>query len=40
MVGFPEWIVYAAMVPPFMLTAAIALAQALGTEADPQGASA
>jgi TRAP-type C4-dicarboxylate transport system permease small subunit len=38
MVGFPEWIVYAAMVPPFMLTAAIALAQALGTEADPQGA--
>jgi len=40
MVGFPEWIVYAAMVPPFMLTAAIALAQALGTETDPQGASA
>jgi TRAP-type C4-dicarboxylate transport system permease small subunit len=40
MVGFPEWIVYAAMVPPFMLTAAIALAQALGTEPDPQGASA
>jgi TRAP-type C4-dicarboxylate transport system permease small subunit len=40
MVGFPEWIVYAAMVPPFVLTAAIALVQALGTETDPQGASA
>jgi TRAP-type C4-dicarboxylate transport system permease small subunit len=25
--GFPEWIVYAAMIPPFLLTAAIALWQ-------------
>jgi len=29
MLGFPEWIVYAAMIPPFILTAVIALAQAL-----------
>lgn len=28
-VGFPEWVVYAAMVPPLLLTAAIALTQAL-----------
>ncbi|MDO9115031.1 MAG: TRAP transporter small permease [Polaromonas sp.] len=28
-VGFPEWIVYATMVPPLALTAAIALAQAV-----------
>ncbi len=27
--GFPEWVVYAAMVPPFVLTAAISLHQAL-----------
>jgi TRAP-type C4-dicarboxylate transport system permease small subunit len=27
MMGFPEWIVYAAMVPPFILTAVIALYQ-------------
>ena len=27
MLGFPEWIVYAAMVPPMVLTAVIALAQ-------------
>jgi len=40
MLGFPEWIVYLAMVPPFVLTAVIALVQALGTETDPQGASA
>lgn len=40
MVGFPEWIVYAAMVPPFMLTAVIALAQAIRSETDVQGASA
>lgn len=40
MVGFPEWIVYATMVPPFMLTAVIALAQAIRSEADAQGASA
>ena len=31
MLGFPEWIVYAGMVPPLVLTAVIALAQgALG----------
>ena len=29
MLGFPEWIVYAAMSPPFALSAAIALTQAL-----------
>jgi hypothetical protein len=29
MLGFPEWIVYAAMVPPMMLTAVIAVWQAL-----------
>lgn len=29
MLGFPEWIVYAAMVPPLLLTALIALAQAV-----------
>lgn len=28
LMGFPEWIVYAAMVPPFILTALIALHQA------------
>jgi TRAP-type C4-dicarboxylate transport system permease small subunit len=28
MLGFPEWIVYAAMVPPLVLTTVIALAQA------------
>ena len=28
MMGFPEWIVYAAMVPPLALTAVIALCQA------------
>jgi TRAP-type C4-dicarboxylate transport system permease small subunit len=27
--GFPEWVVYAAMVPPFILTAMIALHQTL-----------
>jgi len=30
MLGFPEWIVYGAMVPPLLLTACIALVQALG----------
>jgi len=40
MLGFPEWIVYVAMVPPFVLTAVIALAQAFGSQTDPQGASA
>ena len=29
MLGFPEWIVYAAMVPPLVLTGVIALAQTL-----------
>ena len=29
MIGFPEWIVYAAMVPPLALTALIGLAQAV-----------
>ena len=28
MLGFPEWVVYAAMVPPFILTALICLHQA------------
>ncbi len=28
MLGFPEWVVYAAMVPPFILTTCIALVQA------------
>ena len=40
MLGFPEWIVYVAMVPPFILTAVIALAQAIRSETDAQGASA
>lgn len=30
MLGFPDWIVYCAMVPPLLLTAVIALLQALG----------
>ena len=30
MLGFPDWIVYCAMVPPLLLTALIALVQALG----------
>ncbi len=29
MLGFPEWIVYACMVPPLVLTAAIGLVQAI-----------
>ena len=32
MIGFPEWIVYAAMVPPFILCSLIALMQAFGPE--------
>ena len=39
MLGFPEWIVYVAMVPPFILTAGIALAQAIRSETNAQGAS-
>ena len=35
MLGFPEWIVYAAMVPPFVVCSLIALLQAL--QADPEG---
>ncbi len=35
MLGFPEWVVYAAMVPPMALTALIALAQSLrGADGD------
>lgn len=30
MLGFPEWIVYAAMVPPFVLCSLIALTQVFG----------
>lgn len=30
MLGFPEWITYAAMVPPLVLTGVIALVQAFG----------
>ena len=42
MLGFPEWIVYAAMTPPLVLSAAIALAQALMGEkfTNSEGASA
>jgi TRAP-type C4-dicarboxylate transport system permease small subunit len=36
MMGLPEWYVFAAMVPAFVLTAAIALAQAL-KGFDPEG---
>lgn len=38
MLGFPEWIVYAAMVPPFILCSVIALVQAFSASA--QGAQA
>ncbi len=34
MMGFPEWIVYAAMVPPLALTAVIALFQAVRGNSD------
>jgi hypothetical protein len=42
MLGFPEWIVFAAMTPPLALSAAIALAQALMGEkfTNSEGASA
>lgn len=36
MLGFPEWIVYVAMVPPFIVTALIAFAQAV-TGFDTEG---
>ena len=35
LIGFPEWIVYAGMVPPLVLTAVIGLAQALRGFAPP-----
>jgi len=38
MLGFPEWVVYAAMVPPFVLCSLIALMQAV--TADTEGAQA
>jgi TRAP-type C4-dicarboxylate transport system permease small subunit len=38
--GFPEWIVFAAMVPPFMLTSLIALGQMLVGFDDQLGESA
>ncbi len=34
MLGFPEWVVYAAMVPPFILCSVIALAQTLVGETE------
>ncbi len=37
MLGFPEWVVYAAMVPPMVLTAVIALAQTLVGKFEEQG---
>lgn len=37
MMGFPEWIVYAFMVPAFALTCVIAFAQTLGNQAANQG---
>jgi TRAP-type C4-dicarboxylate transport system permease small subunit len=37
LIGFPEWIIYAAMVPPMALTAVIGLAQALRGVAPPAG---
>jgi TRAP-type C4-dicarboxylate transport system permease small subunit len=36
MLGFPEWIVYAAMVPPFALCSLIGLVQVFST-ANPEG---
>ena len=38
MLGFPEWVVYAAMVPPFILCSLIALVQTFGP--DQEGAQA
>ena len=37
MLGFPEWIVYAGMVPPIALTALIAFAQAAFGFRRPEG---
>lgn len=38
MLGFPEWITYALMVPPMALTAVIALVQAFGPASDKEAA--
>lgn len=35
MLGFPEWVVYTALVPPLALTAVIALVQAVRGSTDP-----
>ena len=40
MLGFPEWIVFAFIVPPLVLTAVIALKQAATGFSDPEGATA
>ena len=37
MLGFPEWIVYLALVPPLALTAVIALYQAVRGSTDELG---
>lgn len=38
MLGFPEWITYAFMVPPLLLTGVIALVQAVGPAPREEGA--
>jgi TRAP-type C4-dicarboxylate transport system permease small subunit len=40
MLGFPEWVVYAAMIPPFILTAMISLTQAFMGETTQEGVAA
>jgi TRAP-type C4-dicarboxylate transport system permease small subunit len=40
MMGFPEWVVYAAMVPPLLLTGVIALVQTFGPASAIEEASA
>jgi len=37
LIGFPEWVIYVAMVPPLALTAVIALTQALRRFRSPAG---
>jgi len=37
MLGFPEWIVYTAMVPPLALTALIAVVQTFSPNTQEQG---
>ncbi|HSV50579.1 MAG TPA: TRAP transporter small permease [Burkholderiaceae bacterium] len=39
-IGFPEWVVYAAMVPPFILTSIISMRQAIFGFGDTTGAAA